>query len=376
MAEPAAYNQTVPATPIATPSTTSVFDTDVNMPLVRELVVSKNIQEPQLVAELNIDQSYFTGANLLRLNELTSNLKAGQKIRVDIEKDQDPLALFQKEALSYKTIDDCHEALDLNCEVPCINTLPAFEYVEVCFDTEYAYGVRACDKNTAFWTFDMFTKQYAKSRSAMKFGQALDVWNNTITELVTTPAVTVDEELKTCHPTHFWEGTTVTADGRDLITRAYNYMADMFGITPNVFMPEEVAHELIMAEETLANRNFATQRVNTYKNWEIPGFKISSSVEEILGGQIPVRIMNRNAWMRKGTDYHYPLFNKESTKQYVAILDPRVAYFLSIPGYHLEIKPYDCDKLYRGMIDTEYTATGVTFPTYGLIISFDKLACA
>ena len=67
----------------------------------------------------------------------------------------------------------------------------------------------------------------------------------------------------------------------------------------------------------------------------------------------------------------FPLWNTDATKQYVAILDPRVGYSFEKDGYHLNIKPYDCDKLYVGMIDTVYVGTGITFPVYGLIIEFD-----
>ena len=68
----------------------------------------------------------------------------------------------------------------------------------------------------------------------------------------------------------------------------------------------------------------------------------------------------------------YPLWNNDTTKQYVAILDPRVGYSFEKEGYHLDIKPYDCDKLYVGMIDTVYVGTGITFPVFGLIIEFDQ----
>ena len=67
----------------------------------------------------------------------------------------------------------------------------------------------------------------------------------------------------------------------------------------------------------------------------------------------------------------YPLWSADGEKQYVAILDPRVGYSFEKDGYHLNIKPYDCDKLYAGMIDTVYVGSGITFATLGLIIEFD-----
>ena len=67
----------------------------------------------------------------------------------------------------------------------------------------------------------------------------------------------------------------------------------------------------------------------------------------------------------------YPLWASDGSAQRVAILDPRVGYSFEKEGYHLDIKPYDCDKLYVGMIDTVYVGTGITFPVFGLIIEFD-----
>ena len=67
----------------------------------------------------------------------------------------------------------------------------------------------------------------------------------------------------------------------------------------------------------------------------------------------------------------YPLFNEDATKQYVAILDPNVAYMFVKDGYHLDIKPYDCDKLDIGMQDSEYSGSGITFPQLGMVLEFD-----
>jgi hypothetical protein len=98
-------------------------------------------------------------------------------------------------------------------------------------------------------------------------------------------------------------------------------------------------------------------------------------VKEILGINTNVVVLMRSPWMTVGgqtLSTQYPLWNADATKQYVAILDPRVGYSFEKDGYHLNIKPYDCDKLYVGMIDTVYVGTGITFPIYGLIVEFDQ----
>jgi hypothetical protein len=111
----------------------------------------------------------------------------------------------------------------------------------------------------------------------------------------------------------------------------------------------------------------------------LPGFQLAPRVKEILGISAPVVVLERSPWLTVGTTSQgattfttqYPLWNADATKQYVAILDPRVGYSFEKEGYHLDIKPYDCDKLYVGMIDTVYVGTGITFPVFGLIIEFD-----
>ena len=47
-------------------------------------------------------------------------------------------------------------------------------------------------------------------------------------------------------------------------------------------------------------------------------------------------------------------------------------YDFSIPGIHLDIEPYDYDKLVQGQIETEYVAMGITFAQYGMILEFDQ----
>ena len=137
---------------------------------------------------------------------------------------------------------------------------------------------------------------------------------------------------------------------------------------------------MIKSVETVYNLNFQPTRVNTYEQWHLPGFQLAPRVKEILGISASVVVLERSPWLTVGSgsgsgagsfSTQYPLWNADATKQYVAILDPRVGYSFEKDGYHLNIKPYDCDKLYVGMIDTVYVGTGITFPVFGLIIEFD-----
>lgn len=375
------YTQTIVQAPTA-PSKTSVFDLDIMAPLLREIVADGIIEEPKLSQELDSARSFFTGQRIIKSDFLLNNLKFGQQVRVNIEKDQNPLSLFQKNALNYSSVDSCHDQIDLDCTVPCINTLPEFQYLIFRFDCEYAYGVRACDKNKDFWEFDFFTKQYALSKRAEQFGRELDLWNTVIKGLIAAPATTVDAKLAGTHPTHYWQAQgTVAEDGKCLITQAYWYLVTNFqDVNPTVFMTDEAAHELIRSVENPYNLNRSQNVVNTFKDWDVPGFVISSAVEEILGTVRSVVIMKRSPWLTYGggasgagaLTSQFPLWNEATTKQYVAILDPRVGYQFAKDGYHLVINPYDCDKLIRGMIDTEYVGSGITFPQWGLIIEFPE----
>lgn len=369
------YKQTVVAEPTA-PSNTSRFDLDAMAPLLREIVADGIIDEPKLAQDLDSSRSYFTGQSIIKSDFLLRNLKFGQQVRVNIEKDQNPLGLFQKDTISYKTVDSCHDQIDLDCNVPCINTLPTFQNLIFRFDTEYAYGVRACDKNKDFWDFDFFTKQYALSKRAEQFGRELDLWNTVIKALIAAPATTVDAALAKVHPTHYWsEQGTITANGRTLITEANWYLKTNFvDVNPTVFMTDEAAHELIRSVENPYNLNRSQNVVNTFVDWNVPGFMVSTAVQEILGTVQSVVIMKRSPWLTvtkdQGLTSQFPLWNGDGTKQYVAILDPRVGYQFAKDGYHLVINPYDCDKLTRGMIDTELVGSGVTFPVYGMILEF------
>ena len=377
------YEQTVVTAPTQ-PSTTSVFDYDIQFPLYREIVKRDLIDEPKLQQDLNSASSFFTGERMIDAGTLLSNLKFGQELIVNIKKDQNPFSLFQKKDLEYAANgeDTCHNHIVLDCEVPCINTLPTFEQLRFRFDCEYAYGVRMCDKNKAFWDTAFFTQQYALSKRAYQFGREVDLWNKVLDGLKAAPATTVDAAIAVKHPNHFWENVgTVAANARCVVPEALYYLSHSYqDINPTIFITAEFATELINSVETVYNLNFATQRVNTFEAWELPGFEIANRVKEILGiSGYSVVVMKRSPWMTVGgsgsgagaMETQYPLWNEDATKQYVAILDPRVGYSFEKEGYHLDIKPYDCDKLYVGMIDTVYVGMGITFPQFGLIIEFD-----
>lgn len=369
------WEQTLVTAPTQ-PSTESVFDYDIQFPLYREIVKRDLIEEPEMKKELSSARSFFTGERMIDAGTLLSNLKYGQELIVNVLKDQNPFSLFQKKALTYAPNgeDECHDHLVLDCEVPCINTLPTFEQLRFRFDCEYAYGVRMCDKNKDFWDTSFFTRQYALSKRAYEFGREVDLWNTVIDGLIAAPATTVDAKIAAVHPTHFWEnGGAVATNARCLVPEALYYLSHAYvDINPTVFITDEFATELIKSVETVYNLNFQTQRVNTFEQWHLPGFQLAPRVKEILGiSGYEVVVLERSPWLTVNGATQYPLWSTDTSKQYVAILDPRVGYSFEKQGYHLEIKPYDCDKLYAGMIDTVYVGQGITFPIYGLIIEFD-----
>lgn len=371
------YTQALPAAPVA-PSTTSVFDLTEFAPLIRELVATNIVREPTLQKYITSARSFFTGHTLIQADQLLSNLKFGQQLLVPILKDQNPFDLYAKSAMAYNPIDTCHDQIVLDCTMPCINTLPSFDELTFRFDTEYAYGVRACDKNKDFWPFEYFTEQYAKSRDAYLFGREVDLWNTVIKGLIAAPATTVDAALAKVHPTHFWDNMgDVATNARAAITEAWWYMNTSFeDWDGTIFVTAEFATALIRSVENPYNLNKDTQIVKTYYAWDVPGFMVDEAVRQILGGAPYVVIMQRSPWMTYSTTggalvSNYPLWSNDGTKQYVAILDPRVGYQFEKDGYHLTIMPYDCDHLYRGMQDTVYTGSGITFPQWGLIMEFD-----
>lgn len=379
------YEQTVVAAPTQ-PSTETVFDYDIQFPFYRDIFAREIVKEPEMQQELNSARSFFNGESLIDAATLLGSLQYGQELIVPIKKNQNPFSLYQKSNLEYAANgeDECHVHVVLNCEVPCINTLPEFDELRFRFDCEYAYGVRMCDKNKDFWNTALFTEQYALSKRAYEFGREVDLWNKVIDGLVAAPATTIDAFIAQTHPTHFWaDQGTVAENARCVVPEAVQYMVDSYrGLNLKVFITKEFATELIKSVETPYNLNFATQRINTFEAWELPGFELAPRVKEILGIHTDVVVLMRSPWMTVGTTSEgtttlatqYPLWNADATKQYVAILDPRVGYSFEKEGYHLDIKPYDCDKLYVGMIDTVYVGTGITFPQYGLIIEFDQFA--
>lgn len=379
------YTQTTVAAPVA-PSTTSKFDLALMAPMIRELVVDGRIEEPKLQAEITSARSSFSGNSVFKVDRIMDDLPFGQQIRVDIEKDQNPLDLVTSNSIDYNAVDSCHDQIDLDCTVPCINTLPSFDKIVFRFDTEYAYGVRACDKNKDFWDFDLFTKQYAKSKAAEQFKRELDLWNTVVKGIIAAPATTVDAALAQVRPTHYWANIgTVTANARDVVPEAYWYLVTNFGdINPRVVLTAEAAQEIISSVETFApySTNFTNVRVNSFDQYDVPGFTIAENVRTVLGlpTNADVTIMKRSPWLTyaTGSGYsatltsQYPLWNQDGSKQYIFIFDPRVGYQFAKDGYHLVINPYDCDKLTRGMIDTEYVGSGITFPQYAMVLEFTK----
>ena len=371
------YTQTTVSAP-TTPSTSDVFDLSVMRPLIREIFADKLYQEPELQTDVTSARSFFTGQEIVEVSTLMDYLKYGQEIRLNIIKDQNPFSLFGKDSISYDAADTCHNQIELDCAVPCINTLPEFEYLIFRFDTEYSYGVRACDKDKDFWDYDLFTKQYVKSRQAMEFGREIDLWNTVIAGLIASPATTVDYLTVQTHATHYWDNLgSVAANGVREVREAVQYLLNAVkNINPTVFITREFAQTVIDSNLNPYSSNLNIQKVNDWEQWNIPGFEISDRIAQILGVRVPVVVMKRSPWLsydNSGTMVtQYPLWNSDGTKQYVAILDPRVGYSFEKAGYHLDIDPYDCDKLIRGMIDTVYTGSGITFPIYGMVLEFDQ----
>ena len=371
------YTQTTVGEPTA-PSTSSVFDLGIMRPLLREIFADKLYQEPELQTDVTAAKSFFTGQEIIEVSTLMDYLKYGQEIRLNIIKDQNPFSLFGKDEITYDAADTCHNQIELDCTVPCINTLPEFEYLIFRFDTEYSYGVRACDKNKDFWDYELFTKQYVKSRQAMEFGREIDLWNTVIKGLIAAPATTVDYLTVQTHPTHYWSNLgSVAANGVREVREAVQYLLNAVkDIRPTVFITREFAQTVIDSNLNPYSSNLNIQKVNDWEQWEIPGFEISDRIAQILGVRVPVVVMKRSPWLtydNSGTMVsQYPLWSSDGANQYVAVLDPRVGYSFEKAGYHLDIDPYDCDKLIRGMIDTVYTGSGITFPIFGLILEFDQ----
>lgn len=379
------YTQTVVTKPTA-PSTTSIFDLTAFAPLIREKVATRIVDEPIMQRSLTAASSFFNGENILQVNELVRDLRFGQELIVPVLKDQNPFSLFNTSAMSYNAVDSCHNQLVLNCTMPCVNTMPEFDELTVRFDTEYSYGVKMCDKNKDFWPVEFFTQQYQKSREAELFGMEVDLWNKVRNNLIATPATTVDVALAATHPTHYWDDLgDAKGNAVPLIREAVWYFQTNYqGFDPTVFISAEMAQAIIDEATLTIGANNTISQVNTLVQWDTPGFMVDEQVRKLLGNVRYVVIMERSPWMTYATTTtgetpvttfttNYPLWSVDATKEYVMVLDPRVGYRLIKDGYHLVINPYDCDKLTRGMQDSEYVSQGMTFPQYGMVLEFNRV---
>lgn len=379
------YTQTVIKAPVPVPGSTNgatmvPFDYNTFTVFYRPIFREGVVEEPMYQMEMTSADSFFTGNEIVRPQGMLDNLNLGQEIFAIVEKIQNPFDLFASETMTYEDIDDkCLSMLELNCQMACLNTLPSFEMLRFRFDTEYTWGVVACDKNKQFWDMDYFTRQYSKSIAAKNFGREVALWNKVVRGLIASPATTVDVKIAAVQPDHYWENLgSVAANARDYIQAAAMYLTNSIaGINPKIIMAPEAARDIIRSVETPWGLNSNTQRVNTNFDYDQPGYMIDEQVRQIIGTMVTVLIMPRSPWLSyAGTTAgsivsQYPLWSADGTKQYVAILDPRVGFQFSVPGYELEIRPYDCDHLQRGIQESEYVGSGITFPIYGMILEFD-----
>lgn len=367
------YTQTTVACPTA--PNANPMDLKIMRPLIRDIFTSRYTEEPMLAQEFTSARSIFKGNSVIQEEDLRRNIRFGQRLIVSVLKDQNPLSLFSSKVVEYDDIDACHDQIKSECSVPCISSTPEFQRFEIAFDHEYTYGVRACAKDTQFWDFDLYYRQYRLSKGGYEFGRELDVWNTGVAGLIAAPATTVDIEVAKNHPTHYWANLgSVQTEGRYEIMTAYQYMVNSFsGIDPLVILPYEMATALILSVENPYNLNLSQTRTNTFEAWNIPGYQQNAQVANILGiDPSKVLIMKRSPWMSARGCNRFPLWNAEMTKQYVAIIDPRLMYDFEIPGIRVDLEPYDCDKLVQGQIESVWVAMGITFPQYGMILEFDK----
>lgn len=378
------YTQTTVTAPVPVPGSTGgadmvPFDYDTFVTLRRPLFVEGTIEEPMYQMSMTSAKSFFTGNSIIKPQFLTNNLTIGTELFAYVEKIQNPLNLFAKEATNYEDIDNkCLSMLELNCQMACLNTLPSFEMLRFRFDTEYTWGVVACDKNKQFWDMDYYTRQYNKSLAAKNFGREVDMWNKVIGNLKATPATTVDARLAAAQPDHFWEGLGSAAiNGKYFVGLADSYMrTNLDYVDPVIVITQEFSNEIINAYQTPWGVNNRNERINTTYDWSVPGFELAEQTRQLLGVTSTVMIMYRSPWLTyKGAGNalvsQYPLWNATGTKQYVAILDRRVGFQFAVPGYTLPIEPYNCDNIQRGIQESEYVGSGITFPVWGMILEFD-----
>lgn len=378
------YTQTVPGTAPVGPSETSVLDMKIMGPLIRQIWQTRIIDEPRISWDVTSAHSFFTGESMIDWGELLRNLRYGQEIIVPIKKDQNPFNLYQSTAINYGAVgENCARQIEIPCEVPCISTEPSYETLRFAFDTMYAYGVRACVVTEDFYPYEWYQDQYGLSREAMKFGQEIDLWNKVIKGLIAAPATTIDVNYSTAHPTHYWNNLgAFSVNTIDLLRSAGNYFVNAYDVNPSMIMTPEMGRSIIAAVQTQWNFNANWQRVNTFQQYDVPGMLIDEQVREIIGLDMYVLFLKRSNWLTwtttatgggTQTATRYPLWSQDLTKEYVAILDPRVGYSIVKPGTHLDIMPYDCDKMIKGMIDTEFMGSGITFPQYGMILEFNRI---
>lgn len=376
------YTQT-PITAPVPPSGTSVLDMKVMAPLIRQLWQDRIIDEPRYQWDITSANSYFKGESLIDISFLNNNLRYGQKIIVPVKKDQNPFSLYQSSELDYGETINCTEQLELPCEVPCISTEPSFETLEFSYDTMYAWGVRACVVTEDFYPFEWYMDQYGLSREAKNYGREVDLWNKVIKGLIAAPATTPDLTLAQLHPTQYWDNLgDFSASTIELIRSAAYHMVTDYNMQPNIIMTPEMGQKIVASTQTQWNFNANWQRVNTFEQWDVPGMMIDEQVREIIGVNMYVLFLKRSPWMTytvageggaQQTVTRYPLWSADLTKEYIAILDPLVGYQFDRPGTQLNIMPYDCDKMVKGLIDTEFVGSGITFPQYGTILEFNRI---
>ena len=94
------YTQTTVGAPTA-PSTTNVFDYNIQFPFYRDLFARKIVEEPVMQQELNSSRSFFNGQSLIEDSALLGNLKYGQELILPIKKNQNPFSLVSKKNLEY-----------------------------------------------------------------------------------------------------------------------------------------------------------------------------------------------------------------------------------------------------------------------------------
>lgn len=375
------YTQTVPGPAPVGPSSTDVLDMKIMGPLIRQIWQTRIIDEPRMEWQITSAHSFFTGEQMIDWGTLLNNLRYGQEIIVPIKKDQNPLNLYQSSPIQYGAVgDNCARQIEIPCSVPCISTEPSFETLRFSFDTMYAFGVRACVVTEDFYPYEWYQDQYGLSREAKDFGQEVDLWNKVIKGLIAAPATTVDVTRQAAHPTQYWPNLgNFTANTIDVIRSAANYYWNAWQANPSMIMTPEMGHKIVASVQTQWNFNANWQRVNTFEQYDIPGLLIDEQVREILGINMYVLFLRRSNWLtwngQAGGTFvtKYPLWSDDLAKEYVAILDPRVGYSIIKPGTHLDIMPYDCDKMIKGMIDTEFMGSGITFPQYGMILEFNRI---